>query len=189
MSHLRQSRGLWRASASKSQVWQRHVARCVMARRMTVARLVFGIERCSILCDFDARQAPFTRYNLLSNRLLNRLSNRFDNRLYCVHKHSTGCQRQPAVSCIQPVVTPVVQRGLTISWTNSGCSFNTVVKPVVKRVWQPVWQPAVSCIQTFNRFDNRLNVCIHDTTGRFSNRFDNGFDNGFDNRLYRVNGA
>jgi len=28
------------------------VARCVMARR-TVARLVFGIERCSILCDFD----------------------------------------------------------------------------------------------------------------------------------------
>ena len=30
------------------------VARCDMARR-TVARLVFGIERCSILCDFDAR--------------------------------------------------------------------------------------------------------------------------------------
>jgi len=27
-----------------------------------------------------------------------------------------------------------------------------VVKPVVKAVWQPV----VSCIQTFNRFDNRL---------------------------------
>jgi len=27
-----------------------------MARR-TVARLVFGIERCSILCDFDARQS------------------------------------------------------------------------------------------------------------------------------------
>jgi len=31
------------------------VTRCVMARR-TVARLVFAIERCSILCDFDARQ-------------------------------------------------------------------------------------------------------------------------------------
>ena len=30
------------------------IARCVMARR-TVARLVLGIERCSILCDFDAR--------------------------------------------------------------------------------------------------------------------------------------
>ena len=32
------------------------VARCVVARR-TVARLVFGIQRCSILCDFDARQS------------------------------------------------------------------------------------------------------------------------------------
>jgi len=32
------------------------IARCVMARR-TVTRLVFGIERCSILCDFDARQS------------------------------------------------------------------------------------------------------------------------------------
>ena len=36
------------------------VARCVMARR-TVARLVFGIERCSILCDFDARQNRATK--------------------------------------------------------------------------------------------------------------------------------
>ena len=33
-----------------------HVARCIMARR-TVARLIFGIERCSILCDCDARQS------------------------------------------------------------------------------------------------------------------------------------
>ena len=33
-------------------------------------------------------KAPFTRYNLLSNRLLNRV----DNRLYRVYKHSTGCQ-------------------------------------------------------------------------------------------------
>ena len=39
------------------------------------------------------------------------------------------------------------------------------LQPVVN----PVWQPAVSCKQTMNRlsnrFDNRLNVCIHDTTG------------------------
>ena len=100
-------------------------------------------------------EAPFTRYNLLSNQL--------DNRLYRVYKHSTGWQM--AVSRIQPVVKPVVQPSLTTGWTNSGCSFNAVVKPVVKpglttgltcwtnscsfnalsnRVVQPVWEPAVS---------------------------------------------
>jgi len=42
---------------------------------------------------------------------------------------------QTAVLCIQPVVKPVVQPGLTTGGTNSGCSFNTVVKPV----WQPCW--------------------------------------------------
>jgi len=51
--------------------------------------------------------APFTRYNLLSNRL----SNRCDNRLYCVYK-------------------PVVQPGFTTGRTNSGCSFNTVERTV-----------------------------------------------------------
>ena len=35
------------------------VARCVMARR-TVAQIIFGIERCSILCDFDAHQRRAT---------------------------------------------------------------------------------------------------------------------------------
>jgi len=76
--------------------------------------------------------APFTRYNLLSNRL------------YRVYKHSTGWQPvwQTAVSCIQPVVKPIVQPDLTTDWTNSGCSFNTVVN---------------------NLFDNRLDVCLHDT--------------------------
>jgi len=43
-----------------------HVARCVMARR-TVARLIFGIERCSILCDFDARQSRATKSQVLLN--------------------------------------------------------------------------------------------------------------------------
>ena len=105
-------------------------------------------------------KAPFTRYNLLSYRFdkpvvlciqtFNRLSNPFDNRL-----------DKTAVSYIQPVVKPVVQPGFTTSWTKSGCSFNTVVKPVVKLVWQP----AVSCIQTFNRLSNRLDVCLHDTAG------------------------
>ena len=57
-------------------------------------------------------------------------------------------------------VKPVVQRSLTTGWTNSGCSFN----PVIKRVVKPIWQPAVSCIWTFNRL---------------SNRFDNGFTTGW----------
>ena len=44
-------------------------------------------------------------------------------------------------------------------WTNSGCLFNTVVKPV----WQLVWQPAVSCKQTSNRLSNLLTTGL--TTG------------------------
>jgi len=59
MSHLRQSRAtLTRDKGSRVKVASvtGRVARCVMTRR-TVARLVFGTERCSILCDFDARQS------------------------------------------------------------------------------------------------------------------------------------
>jgi len=64
---------------------------------------------------------------------------------------------QPAVSCKQ---------------TSNRLS-NRVVQPVrlSNRVVQPVWQPAVYTIQPFcqtsctTRFDNWLNVCIHDTTG------------------------
>jgi len=123
-------------------------------------------------------KAPFTQYNLLSNWLSN----------VCIHDTTiVKPVWQTAVSCIQPVVKPVVQPGLTTSclfntvvkpclsnrlynpvWQlveRTVCSFNTVVKPVVK----PVWQPAVSCIRTFNRlsngFDNRLDVCLHDTAG------------------------
>jgi len=59
MSHLRQSHvTLTRDMGSRVKVasvtWR--VARCVMARR-TIALLVFGIERCCIPCDFDARQS------------------------------------------------------------------------------------------------------------------------------------
>ena len=71
----------------------------------------------------------------------NRLSNPFDNWF-----------DKPAVSCIQPVVKPVVQPGLTTGWTNSGCSFTTVVKPVVKPVWQ-----ATGCLFTrYSHFDRTL---------------------------------
>jgi len=84
-------------------------------------------------------KAPFTRYNLLSNRL--------DNRLYRVYKHSTGCQTvwqpvwQPGASCIQPFVKAVVNPfWQPVELTNSGCSFNRL----------------------YNWFDNRLDVCLHD---------------------------
>jgi len=59
MSHLRQSRAtLTRDKGSRVKVASvtGRIARCVMARR-TVAQLVLGIERCSILCDFDSRQS------------------------------------------------------------------------------------------------------------------------------------
>jgi len=60
MSHLRQSGAtLTRDKGSRVRVLS-VAGRCVMARR-TVARLVFGIERCSILCDFDARQGHATK--------------------------------------------------------------------------------------------------------------------------------
>ena len=60
------------------------------------------------------------------------------------------------------------QTGLT-----TGCIVYrpTNIQPVVKPVWQPVWQNGCivytgSC-QTglYNRFDNRLDVCLHDTAG------------------------
>jgi len=122
-----------------------------------------GIHRssvCRIIC-----KAPFTRYNLLSNRL----STRFDNRVnVCIHDTigcqtgcQSGCQTCLTTGCI--VYTAGCQTGLTT------CSFNRVVKPVVKPVWQPVWQPCWTnslfvhdgCQTVFvkpvwqTRFDNR----------------------------------
>jgi len=41
-------------------------------------------------------------------------------------------------------------------------------QPVV----QLVWQSAVSCKQTSNRFDNRMDVCLHNTAS-CQTRFDN----------------
>jgi len=62
------------------------------------------------------------------------------------------------VYTIQPVVKPVVKP----VWQPVKCLYTWhMIQPVVK----PVWQPFVSCIQTFNRFDNRLDVCLHDTAG------------------------
>jgi len=92
----------------------------------------------------------------LSNRLSNQLSNRFDN---CVERTaipSTGCQ-----TGLYNRFDNRVERTATVRST---------IQPVVKRV-----------VRLSNRFDNRLNVCIYDTTGliqpvvkpdQFGNRFD-----------------
>jgi len=54
---------------------------------------------------------------------------------------------------------------LTTCWTNSGCSFNTFVKPVVKSVWQPF----VSCKRgiskqrrstKYRKTSEAINFCI-----------------------------
>jgi len=86
------------------------------------------------------------------------------------------------VYTIQPVVKPVVKQWLFVQhgWTNSGCSFNTVVNRLYTTRFD-------------NPFDNRLDVCLHDTagceTGCTNSRLSNRLYNRFDNRLYRVNGV
>jgi len=74
------------------------------------------------------RYAPFTRYNLLSNRL----SNRCDNRLYCVYKHSAGCQTRLTTGCI------VYTAGCTTRFDNRLNEQGLFVQLVVKPAVQPV---------------------------------------------------
>ena len=110
-------------------------------------------------------ETPYTRYNRLSNRLLsNPLYNRFDNRLYHVNKHPTGCQTGLTtgwmfVYTIQPVVKPVWQP----CWTNSHCSLNRTgcQTGLYNRIDNRLY---TQHSHLSNRFDNQLNVCIHDTT-------------------------
>jgi len=65
------------------------------------------------------------------------------------------------------------------------CLVELLLNPVytIQPVVQAVWQPAVSCKQTSsrlsNQFDNRLDVCIHDTAG-----CQTGLYNRFKNWLY-----
>jgi len=99
-------------------------------------------------------KAPFTRYNLLSNR--------FDNLLnVCIHD-TTSCQYNwlyrvfswLSTGCTTRFDNRLNEQWLFVEpgWMNSGCSFNTVVKPV----WQLVWQP-VGCLFTrYSRLSNWL---------------------------------
>ena len=78
-------------------------------------------------------EAPFTRYNLLSNR--------FDNWLHRVYKHSTGCQTRFYNQLYRVYEHSAgCQTGLTTGWM-----FVYTIQPVVKPVVQPFWQPVVSC--------------------------------------------
>jgi len=90
-------------------------------------RSVFGC----LCCDLAFSETPFTRYNRL-----------FDNRLYCVKKHSTGCQTgltmfdnrvERTTLFVQPVVKPVERTTLFV---------------------QPVVKPGCTTILTTG--------CIHD---------------------------
>ena len=82
-------------------------------------------------------KAPFTRYNLLSNRPL---SNRFDNRLYRVYKHSTRLTTCLTNGCI--VYTAGCRTGCTTRFDNR------VERTAV---------PSTRLSSPFdNRFDNRL---------------------------------
>ena len=102
--------------------------------------------------------SPFTRYNLLSNRLpgkclytrYSRLSNRFDNRLCRVYKHLTGCQTRLTTGLTNGCI-------LCASGCQTGCTirFDNRLNGTV----------AVRSTRLSNPFDNRLDLCLHDTAG------------------------
>ena len=107
--------------------------------------------------------APFTRYNLLSNR--------FDNRLYRVYKHSTGCQTRLTTGLTNGwiVYTAGCQTGCQTRLTTgltTGWMFVYTIQPVVKPVVQPVWQPVVSCKRGFSqhvfKVSATVQTCTHD---------------------------
>jgi len=71
----------------------------------------------------------YTRYN--------RLSNPFDNRLYCVYKHSTGCQ------------------------TRFDYRLYRVCSRLSNRLYNPVWQPVERTVAV--RSTRELTVAVHST--------------------------
>ena len=73
-------------------------------------------------------KAPFTRYNLLSNRL----SNRFDNRVnVCIHD-TTGCQTRCQTSCTTRFHNRLNEHSVRSTRLNPVYTIQPVVKPVVQ---------------------------------------------------------
>jgi len=150
-------------------------------------------------------ETPFTQCNRLSKQLYNRfepwLYNGFDNRLY--RKQTSNPQ---PVECLytrysrlsQPVVKPRCTTGLTTVLKEQPLFIQPVVKPGCVHstgCQTALYNPFDNRLYTrysrlsnrlSNGFDNRLSVCIHDTS---CIQTFNLLSNPFDNRLYRVNGA
>ena len=148
---------------------RKHIAFLLLWFRTNTSKFI-RINSFILLCAHP--KAPFTRYNLLSNR--------FDNQLnVCIHD-TTGRQTSLTTGCIVYTnIQPVVKRqtrlttGLTTGLTN-GCIVYTA-------------GCQTGCT---TRFDNRLDVCLHDTAGcQTSYTTDSRLSNQFDNRLHRVNGV
>jgi len=117
-----------------------------------------------------SRKAPFTRYNLLSNR--------FNNPLYHVYKHSTGCHTH---------LTTALTNGCIVytAGCQSGCTtrfYNRLNEQWLFDVERTV---AVRSTRLLSRLSNRVVQPVERTAVR-SARLSNRLSNPFDNRLYRV---
>jgi len=98
--------------------------------------------------------------NRLSNRLSNLFHNRFDNRLYCVYKHSMGCQT-----------------GLTTGWM-----FVYTIQPIVK----PVVQPAVSCKRGLRNRGLKLEIVDDDHVFLEKRPFKGKFSKNYSEKIHHV---
>ena len=101
----------------------------------------------------------------------------FDNRLYRVYKHSTGCQTGLTTrgclfnTVVNLVVKPGCTTGLTTVLNEQSVRSTRLSNRVCQTGCTPVEQTAVvqhGCQtgyhnQLSNRFDNRLDVCLHET--------------------------
>ena len=102
-----------------------------------------------VTCHWSTRHCPWpSSVNDLPSRVCSTLWMFADDCWFYIAL-STLCKTP---TCCSLTVTDYKNEKVTgwWRWTNSGCSFNTVVRPVVEPVVQPVWQPVVSCKRGFS---------------------------------------